>query len=62
MQDYQEQQYDGAQRRDGQKVLTDRLERLIAHEDPYNGETVVRIISKGFDNLSDGNSPDDWKI
>ena len=62
VQDYQEQQFHGAQRREGQKVLTDRLERLIAHEDPYNGETVVRIISKGFDNLSDGNSPDDWKI
>ena len=43
-------------------MLNDRLERLIAHEDPYNGEAVVRIISKGFDNLSDGNSSDDWKI
>ncbi len=25
------------------------LEQLIAYEDPYNGESVVRIISKGFD-------------
>ena len=43
-------------------MLCDKLEKLIAHEDPYNGESVVRIITKGFDSPSAQGLSDDWKI
>lgn len=62
LQDFQEQQDGTAQIREGQKVLCNKLEKLIAVEDPYNGETVVRIISKGFDSSSAQDLSDNWKI
>ncbi len=62
MQDFQEQPDDVAQGTEGHRVLCDELEKLIAHEDPYNGESVVRIITKGFDIPSAQSLSDDWKI
>lgn len=51
-----------AQEPEGRKILRDKLEQLIAYEDPYSGETVVRIISKGFDSPPAHHAVDDWKI
>ena len=62
LQDFQEQPDGTAQDVERRRVLCDKLEKLIAHEDPYNGESVVRIISKGFDSPSVESPSDDWKI
>ena len=62
LQDFQEQQNGTAQEPVGRKVVRDKLEQLIAYEDPYNGESVVRIISKGFDSPPAQNDLHDWRI